>query len=85
MKKILVEKVREEAKYFCDKHPDRECFTKVVTTCWYGSRFDMDTLKINLCDECMEEFYKLVKENFGVEPKEDENIFCGECPCCERK
>ena len=69
MKKILVEKVNEEAKFFCDKHPDRECYTEVNTMCWYGSRFDFFGMKMHLCDECMEALNKYIKENFGVEPK----------------
>lgn len=70
MKKIIVPAVREESKYFCDKHPDRECFTKAITLCWYGSKFDTLNLKMHLCDECMETLYNYVKENFGVKPDE---------------
>lgn len=81
MKKVIVPAVREEAKYFCDKHSDRECFTKVITSCWYGSKFDMLNLKMHLCDECMEKFYNYVKETFGVEPNEDEECMfrCSSC------
>jgi len=82
MKKIDVPAVREEARFFCDKHPDRECYTRVSTSCWYGSKFDILNLKMNLCDECMEEFYKMVKKKFGVEPKEDDSVFLRRC-CCE--
>lgn len=72
MKKILVAPVRGEAKYYCDKHPDRECSSEVRTMCWYGSQFDLLNLNMNLCDECMDKFYALVKENFGMEPIECE-------------
>lgn len=85
MKKVIVQKVREEAKYFCDKHPDREAFTKVASSCWYGSKFDLQHIQMNLCDECIETFYKLVKENFGVSPFNDEESLFGsrtECPLC---
>ena len=82
MKKVLVEKVREEAKYYCDKHPDRECFTQIMTMCWYGSDFDLNHIKSNLCDECLAELYRFMKEKFGVEPFEDE--ISTKCPCCER-
>lgn len=82
MKKVTVPAVREEASYFCDKHPDRECFTKVMTMCWYGSQFDILNLQMNLCDECMAEFYKYVEAKFGVSPKEDESFLLGRCPLC---
>jgi len=68
MKKIIKKPVRERAKYFCDKHKDRECYTTVKTICWYGSKFDLNNLDMNLCDECMERFYKYIKKTFGVEP-----------------
>lgn len=71
MKRITVEKVREEAKWFCDKHPDQDSYTEVRTCCWYGSKFDLQHIKVNLCDECMEKFHSLMKENFGVEPFDD--------------
>lgn len=80
MKKIITKRVDEESKYFCDKHPDRECYTKVMTQCWYGSEFDLLNIKMNLCDECMGKFYKMVKENFGVEPQEEEIWSCGTDP-----
>ena len=84
MKKVIVERVREDAKFYCDKHPDRECYTTVRTSCWYGSQFDMFNLKMNLCDECMKEFYDMVKEKFGVEPVDDDGgMFVYGC-CCER-
>lgn len=72
MKKIITPAIHEEASYFCDKHPERECFTEIRSSCWYGSGFDMNNIKMNLCDECMEEFYKIIKEKFGVEPFYDE-------------
>ena len=83
MKKVIVERVREDAKYFCDKHPDRECYTSVRTSCWYGSRFDMLNLRANLCDECMTNFYQMMKDNFNVKPVEDEDFILYRC-CCER-
>jgi hypothetical protein len=70
MKKIIQPLIRERAQYYCDKHPDRECHAEVKTMCWYGSTFDLLNLEMHLCDECMKEFYDLVKERFGVEPKE---------------
>jgi hypothetical protein len=71
MKKIDIPLQKEIARYFCDKHPDRECFTEINTMCWYGSKFDMTNLKMNLCDECMSKFYNMVDETFGVKPKDD--------------
>jgi hypothetical protein len=83
MKKVITERVYEEVKFFCDKHPDRECFTRVNTLCWYGSHFDTLNLKMNLCDECMESFYKYVKENFGIEPSESMLMTRCYCQCHE--
>ena len=72
MKKIIVEKVLEDVKYFCDKHPDKECYSELRTSSWYGSGYDMMGVEIHLCDECLTEMYKLIKEKFGVEPKDIE-------------
>ncbi len=80
MKKVTVEKVREEAKYFCDKHPDRECFTEVRSMCWYGSQYDLQHIRCNMCDECIEAFYKYIKDNFNLEPFDDEAALLG-CRC----
>jgi hypothetical protein len=70
MKKIIQESVREESKYFCDKHPDRECYSEIRTISWYGSLFDMMGLEIHLCDECLENMYKVLESEFSVKPKE---------------
>jgi len=72
MKRVLTEKVMEEAQYFCDKHPDRECFTELKTASWYGSRFDMTGIEIHLCDECLQEMYDLFFSMFGVKPHDIE-------------
>lgn len=69
MKKVLTEKVLEEAQYFCDRHPDRECFSEVKSASWYGSKFDLQGIEIHLCDECMEEFYKSCVTHFNLKPK----------------
>jgi hypothetical protein len=70
MKRIITPGVREKVEYYCDRHPDRESFAEVKTSCWYGSQFDLLNLEMHLCDECMKEFYDHVKEKYGVEPKE---------------
>jgi hypothetical protein len=70
MKKIIVQKALEEAQYFCDKHPDRECFSELKTASWYGSNFDMTGLEVHLCDECLGEMFKQIEEKFGVKPKD---------------
>jgi hypothetical protein len=70
MKKITTQGVLEEAQYFCDKHPDRECFSELKTCSWCGSKFDMTGIEIHLCDECLEEMYKLLREKFEIEPKD---------------
>ena len=83
MKKVIVKKIQEEAKYFCDKHPDRECYTQIITMCWYGSQFDLNHIKANLCDECLGELYKFMEEKFGVKAFDDEMSMM-HCPLCER-
>ena len=72
MKKILTEKVREEAQYFCDKHPEHECFSELKTASWYGSELDMTGIEIHLCDECLREFYKECLEKYGIKPHDIE-------------
>jgi hypothetical protein len=69
-KQITQESSPEQAKYFCDKHPDRECFSELKTVSWYGSKFDMCGLEIHLCDDCLFEMYTLLKDRFGIEPNE---------------
>jgi hypothetical protein len=70
MKKVLTEKVLEEAQYFCDKHPDRECFSELKTASWYGSIFDLTGIEIHLCDECLKEFYDHCLTTYKVKPKD---------------
>ena len=65
MKKITRRKVREEAKYFCDKHPDRECYSKLETCSWYGSGYDLMGVEIHLCDECLEKMFKYLEKKFS--------------------
>ena len=84
MKKVIVPRIREDAKYYCDKHPDRECYTSIRTSCWYGSQFDLLNLHANLCDECMAEFYQMMKDKFNVEPVEEDIGVLYRC-CCERE
>lgn len=59
----------EEATYFCDKHPDRECFSELKTTSWYGSSLDMTGIEIHLCDECLMDFYMECYSKYKIEPK----------------
>ena len=70
MKKVLKEKVLEEATYFCDKHPDRECFSELKTASWYGSTHDMTGIEIHLCDECLDDFYKHCWATYAITPKD---------------
>ena len=72
MKRVVIEKVLEESKYFCDKHPDRECFSEVKTASWYGSKFDMTGTEFHLCDECLEELYTEFQQKYGVNSKDIE-------------
>lgn len=72
MKKVIKEGVLEEAQYFCERHPDRECFSEVKTASWHGSPFDMMGCEFHLCDECLMELYKEFKAKYNVEPKEIE-------------
>jgi len=41
MKKVTVQGVLEESQFFCDKHPDRECYSELKTASWYGSNHDI--------------------------------------------
>jgi hypothetical protein len=72
MKKVITQGVLEDAKYFCDKHPDRECFSEVKTASWYGSNFDMTGIEFHLCDECLMELYGEFKTKYKVIPKDIE-------------
>jgi len=70
MKKVITQGVLEDAKYLCDKHPERECFSELKTASWYGSSHDLTGVEVHLCDECLTNVFKLLKDNFGVEPRE---------------
>ena len=70
MKKIIIQKALEEAEYYCDKHPDRKCYSELKTASWYGSEFDMTGIEIHLCDECLAAMYSDLVEKFGVKPKD---------------
>lgn len=70
MKKVITESVREEVKYYCDKHLDRECYSHLKTFSWYGSSHDMTGIEIHLCDECLTQMYKFIYDEFDEKPKE---------------
>ena len=72
MKKIITTGVVENSEYYCDKHPDKECFSELKTISWYGSEFDLTGIEIHLCDECLEEMYKLLEKEFKIKPKDIE-------------
>jgi hypothetical protein len=69
MKKIITQSVLEEAQYFCDKHPDRECYSELKIASWYGSKYDLSGIEIHLCDECLDEMYDLIEGKFKIKPK----------------
>jgi hypothetical protein len=67
--KLILEKSSPEiSKYYCDKHTDRECFSKLNTMSWYGSGHDMFSVEVHLCDECLDEMYDFIKKKFKIEP-----------------
>lgn len=72
MKKVLQEKVLEEAIYYCDKHPNRECFSELTTVSWYGSKFDMTGIEVHLCDECLHDMFDYLYSVFAIKPKDIE-------------
>jgi hypothetical protein len=72
MKRVITQGVLEDAKYFCDKHPKRECFSELKTASWYGSVHDLTGVEIHLCDECLTETFVYLEQTFGVRAKEIE-------------
>lgn len=70
MKKVIQQRFEEQAEYFCDKHPERECSSQLELISWYGSKFDLNKVEIHLCDECVKEMYDLLEARFNVIPKE---------------
>jgi len=68
MKKILTHEVLEEAKYFCDNHPSKECYSEITSASWYGSEYDMTGIEIHLCDDCLKDFYKFLEQKFELHP-----------------
>lgn len=72
MKKILVESVIEECEYFCDKHPDKEAFSQLNITSWYGSEYDLMGVEVHLCDECVKKMYEYINNEYNLTPKDIE-------------
>lgn len=70
MKEVIRKYQVEEARFFCDKHTGRECYSELQLISWYGSIFDMNQIKVHLCDVCVKEMYDYLKKEFKVEPKE---------------
>jgi len=70
MKQIVTKYQPEDARFFCDRHPDRECYSELQLVSWYGSIFDMNQIKVHLCDVCVKEMYDQLKKNFNVEPRQ---------------
>jgi hypothetical protein len=70
MKKVTIQHRSEEATFFCDKHPERECASQLQLSSWYGSKFDMNVVTVHLCDECVQEMYNFILKEFKIEPKE---------------
>lgn len=69
MKKVIKKYCPSEIKYFCDKHPDRECYSQLKIKSWYGSEFDTDVIEVELCDECVKNLYKYLKKKFNKTPE----------------
>ena len=72
MKKIITQGVLEDSIYYCDNHPDVECYSELHTLSWYGSKYDLLAIEIHLCDECMDEMYKFLNSKFNKTPSEIE-------------
>ena len=72
MKHVITKYQPEDAKFFCDKHPDRECFSELRIISWYGSIFDLNQCRIHLCDVCVKEMYDLLEKQFKVAPEKVE-------------
>jgi len=70
MKKIIILGVREQAEYFCDRHPKRRAYADLKTQAWYGSIHDLTGVEVHLCDECLEQLLRLVKRKFKIAPTE---------------
>lgn len=69
--KVVTRKYQsEDAKYYCDKHPGKECYSELILSSWYGSGFDLNVVTAHLCDECVKEMYDLLKKEFKVEPEQ---------------
>jgi hypothetical protein len=66
MKIVITPYQREEADYFCDKHPDRQCYSELKLYSWYGSKFDFTGIIIHLCDECVEEIKNFLMEKYNA-------------------
>lgn len=65
MIKIIQPEVREVAEWFCDKHNNVPAYFQVTMEGGYGSGYDCQTSRLQLCDECAEKAIKLLMAEFG--------------------
>jgi len=72
VKKVITEAIIEEAKFYCDLHKDRECFSELTISSWCGSKYDMMGIELHLCDECLNIIYDNLYKTFLIKPKEIE-------------
>lgn len=70
MKQITKERQAEEAKFFCDNHPDKECFSELRINSWYGSKYDLNYLVMHLCDDCLQVVYEQFENDYHIKPTE---------------
>ena len=83
MKHIKTAAVREDADFTCDV-TGKPAVATLLMTFGYGSRRDMDMLRLDLCDEIAEDIVKYLKEKY---PKlqYSERDFLSKCPLCDRE
>jgi hypothetical protein len=72
MKIVTTPKVHEDCHWVCDKHPDCEAYTTIRLHGWYGSPFDLEEYRADVCNECAIDLHKMLDKFFEgkVELKE---------------
>jgi len=65
MKKVLQPEVKEISEFRCDIHNDREACVQLTLAAGYGSKYDLQEIRLDLCDECADNLIHDLKLRFG--------------------
>lgn len=72
MKKITVQAVIEESEHYCDKHSDVKANGRLKMDFGYGSKYDLESITLDICDDCADKIIEFLKSEFNESVKLEE-------------